>query len=211
MTTKPPSAPCATRWAEASLRFYRHPRIARRCPEHGALVDCRNGRKALDYSLRSPLRGRPSVVLRAPRLSRLRGNDEDGIDQPGWREAARADAFRSRCMVEAAVTVGSKRLLRKVSPRMGVLILPTTKRWTLVCSGSKPRSWTNAQAKPAAPMLAHRGRGRPGEDETRGGGETPLAAWVVHRAGRLPASFAGRVSGASAGCSTVDIHGRSTD
>src|SRR5690606_28141616 len=31
--------------------------------------------KSLDYSLRSPLRGRPAAVLRASRLSRLRGDD----------------------------------------------------------------------------------------------------------------------------------------
>src|SRR6185437_9318720 len=40
--------------------------------------------------------------------------------------------------------------------------------------------------------------------------ERPRTAWV-HRAGRLPVSVAGASPAPARGCSTVDIHGRSTD
>ena len=43
-----------------------------------AFASCKAEATSMDYSLRSPLRDQPSAVLRASRLSRLRGNDGAG-------------------------------------------------------------------------------------------------------------------------------------
>src|SRR5579859_6950665 len=55
-------------------------------------------RKSLDDSLRSPLRGRPSGVLRASRLSRLRWDDDIG------KTGARPVAHRVRSYRESGAT-----------------------------------------------------------------------------------------------------------
>lgn len=89
---------------------------------------------------------------------------------------------------------------RKTNSRMAELILPIAERGHLSIVGRSNQGRLH-NPRPTAPVLAHRDRGRPGEEWAAN--RRPVSI-VVHRAGRLPVSEPDASPAPARGC----FHGR---